>query len=335
MDAELYGVVRRKIMGFVVSRAIFVAVKLGVVDLIQSQPRTLEELAIYTGSDADAIGRLLRVLESERLCSRDEMGRCGLTASGMLLSGITPGSLRHLVLLLGEEEFSAWEEVEYSFRTGRPGFDRRFGVSFFEWLAARPAALDDFHSGEAGLAELRAAPLLEWHWRDVHTVVDIGGGNGAMIAMLLTRRSNMRGIVMDLPALESAATHTFISADVAQRAVFVKGDFFNEVPPGADAYVLAEILHDWDDAHAAMILLSCRRAMGPESRLLIVEQVLRDDGRPDSVKLLDLHMLVLLGGKERTADQWSALLDRGGFSLTDVILGPRSSLLVALPRQSC
>jgi hypothetical protein len=150
-------------------------------------------------------------------------------------------------------------------------------------------------------------------------VVDVGGGTGGLLSGLLARHPRLRGIVLDLPHSEAAALSTFAAAGVADRCAFVSGDFFEAVTAGGDAYVLSHILHDWDDEHALRILRAIRAACGDAARLVIVDAVLPADGTSALVpKLLDLHMLVMLGGRERTADEWERLLGQGGFSLRQI-----------------
>ena len=171
----------------------------------------------------------------------------------------------------------------------------------------------------------RVLPLLEWDWSAVDSVVDVGGGDGALLRKILAAHPHLSGTLLDLPhVLENA------QEDGLAR---VSGDFLEEVPKGADVYVLSQILHDWDDSDAVRILRACRKAIPAHGRLLVVEQILRDDGVPDPALLLDLHMLVLLGGRERTEPEWERLFAAGGFTLTSTRTGPRSALLEARPSE--
>lgn len=327
-NAEL----RRKIMGFIVSKAIQAVVELGVCDELADGAATVPQLASALGADSGALGRFLRVLAAEGLFTESPGDTFALTDLGALLRSDVPGSLRHFVALMAEDpSYLAWSRAEHSLRTGDAAFDVVFGSPLFDWLALNAEASVSFNRAQAGLVELRLLPLLERSWEDVGTVADIGGGNGVLIRTLLSEHSQLLGIVFDLPHVVAEAKRTLDRAGLSDRADCVGGDFFAEVPEGADVYVLAQILHDWDDEHAAVILDRCRAAMRQDSRLLILEQVIPDGAEPHPAKLLDLHMLVLLAGRERAETSWRNLLEASGFVLAEVAHGARSSLLCAHP----
>ncbi|QOV47688.1 methyltransferase [Streptomyces chromofuscus] len=316
-------------MGHLVSRSVSAVCELGVPDRLADGPLPVAELAPAVGADSGALGRFLRVLAGEDLFDEVAPDVFGLTPLGTLLCADTPGSLRQLVELMGGEAFRVWEAAEHSLRTGDAAFPRVFGKPYFEWLTEHPDAAKRFDEGQAGLVELRLRPLLGLDWSGVGTVVDIGGGTGALLSRLLTGNAHLRGTVFDLPHVGAAAAPALADAGVADRATVAEGDFFERIPPGADVYVLSQILHDWADRDAVRILQRCREAMGADSRLLIVEHVLPENAGAGAAGLLDLHMLVLLGGQERTRVQWESLLARGGFRLVSVTEGPRSSVLEA------
>ncbi|WP_233621864.1 methyltransferase [Amycolatopsis sp. WAC 04182] len=327
-----YRELRRKIMGYIVSQAIFAVTEAGVVDLLAEGPVEVESLAGEARVDADALTRFLRVLVAEDLFVEEPRGTFGLTAGGELLRSDQPGSLRHLVTLMRGESYLAWQDAGHSLRTGEAGFDAVFGKPLFEWLAAHPEQAADFDAAQAGLVAKRMEPLLDsawWDWSGTSSVVDIGGGNGTLIGALLARHGHLTGRLFDQPHVVEHADLTAHGAGVADRCEVVGGDFFAAVPGGADVYLLAQILHDWSDEDAVLILRRIREAIPPHGRLLILEQIIPDDDRPHPEKLLDLHMLVLLGGRERGEAEWRGLLVEGGFDLVEVHRGPRSSLLVA------
>lgn len=323
---------RQKIMGYIVSRAIHAVCELGIPDLLGDHPQRIAELAAGTGADPDALHRFLRVLAAEGILNEEQPGTFGLTPMGALLRTDTPGSLSHLSSLMAGEAYEAWGAATHALRTGRPGFDEVYGSPYFEWLAAHPEAARTFNEGQAGLVTLRLLPLLEWDWSAVGSVVDVGGGNGTLLTDLLHGNDRLKGVVFDLPHVLDEARQALADAGLDGRADCVGGSFFDEVPAGGDVYVLAQILHDWDDESAIRILESCRRAMGGQGRLLILEQVVPDDGSRHPAALLDLHMLVLLGGRERTESEWRALLDRGGFDTVEIHRGARAALIEAVPR---
>lgn len=316
---------RRTIMGFIVSRAVCAVTRAGVPDLLADGPRDVAELAAASGTDPGALGRFLRVLSAEGILLEPEPGVYALSAAGDLLRADVPGSLRHFTELMSAEAYLVWEAAEESLSSGGSAFPSMFGRPYFAWLTEQPEAAERFDRAQAGLVELRLLPLLEWDWSAVDSVVDVGGGDGALLRKILAAHPHLSGTLLDLPhVLENA------QEDGLAR---VSGDFLEEVPKGADVYVLSQILHDWDDSDAVRILRACRKAIPAHGRLLVVEQILRDDGVPDPALLLDLHMLVLLGGRERTEPEWERLFAAGGFTLTSTRTGPRSALLEARPSE--
>ncbi|MFE1145981.1 methyltransferase [Streptomyces albidoflavus] len=324
-------VLRRKIMGHLVSRSIAAVCALGVPDHLAAGPVTVAGLAEAAGTHEGALRRFLRVLAGEGIVEEKAPDTFGLTALGELLRTDVPGSLGHLAELMSGEAYTVWGDAEHSLRTGRAAFPHVFGEPYFSWLAARPEAAERFDRGQAGLVELRLLPLLGLDWRTVTSVVDVGGGNGALLARLLTDHPKLQGTVFDQPHVVAAAPKVLAEAGVTARSTVTGGDFFDKVPAGADVYVLSQILHDWDDDDAVRILKRCREAVPSHGRLLLVEQVLPNDAGAGAAALLDLHMLVLLGGQERTLAHWEQLLDRGGFRLGPRADGPRSSVLEASP----
>jgi O-methyltransferase domain len=333
---DLNALLRRKVMGYLVSQAIFAVTELDVIEHLDAAAAAagdgavaVPELARRVGADPDALARFLRVLTAEGLFVEQPAGSFALTPLGALLRRDTPGSLRHFVSLMAGEAYQAWSAAVHSLRTGRPAFDVVFGKPLFDWLGEHPDASAAFNSAQAGLVALRLLPLVERDWSDVGTVVDIGGGNGRLLATLLGRHRHLRGVLLDRPDVVAEAELALAGAGVADRCRVVGGDFFATVPAGGDVYLLAQILHDWDDERAVAILRRCAAAMSPTARLLILEQVIPDGSEPHPAKLLDLHMLVLLGGRERSERQWRDLLAAGGFELVGVGSAARSSLLEA------
>lgn len=316
-------------MGFVVSQAIFAVTRLGVVEALRAGPSAVRSLADRTGAEPDALERFLRLLAGEGLFAEGPAGVFALTEVGSLLAAGVPGSLRHLATNLVDEVYRAWGGAEYSLRTGKPAFDEVFGDSWFGWLAERPELSAAFNATQAGLVERRGRVLLDQDWAGVGSVVDVGGGSGALLGAVLSAHPRLRGVLFDQPRVVAEAV---LSPGVADRCEVVGGDFFTSVPGGGDVYVIAQILHDWSDEDAGRILSRVREAMGDDARLLILEHVLPDGDHAHPGRLLDLNMLVLLGGRERSTSDWRALLTTSGFDLVRVVPGTRSSLLEAVPR---
>ncbi len=224
------------------------------------------------------------------------------------------------------------QETLYSVRTGRPAFNHLHGTRYFEWLAQEPVEAELFDQAMAGrAATLRIPVLLSYEWNSVSTLVDVGGGNGTILTTLLNWFPHLYGKLFDLPHTLDRAREQFAAAGLSDRAEAVGGDFFAAVPPGADRYLLSVVLHDWSDEDAIRILRNCRRAIARDGRLLVLETVVPDGNTPHPGKLLDLQMLVMLAGRERTAAQWRELLAAGGFGWSDLRESQLFSLIEATP----
>lgn len=312
--------------GFMVTRALVAAVRLGLPELVTERPRPAEELAAAAGAAPDAVRRLLRALAALGVFAHDGAQVTHTPMSRLLCRGV-PGSFAAQVLLLGELHYPTWGESLETFRTGAPAFPRVHGRPLFDWLDAHPAESALFTEAMAGGAVVRRQVLLEQDWSGVSTVVDVGGGNGTTLVGLLLSHPGLAGTVVDRPEVEADARRTIAAAGLADRCRFVPGSFFDAVPAGADVYLMSAILHDWDDASCDTILRVVRAAMTPASRLLLVESVVRDGDEPDNAKLMDLHMMVALGGRERSEDEWRSLLARNGLTA----VGIRAGLLQARP----
>ena len=301
--------------GYWVSQAVRAMAVLDLADHLASGPRTVDDLAEETGAHAPSLARLLRTLGVLGLCERDDAGRVRLTALGDAMRSDVPDSARAFVLFITAPWVErGWEELPHAVRTGEPTFPRVHGVGFWDYLAAHPEDGALFDAAMSGGASARAEALRAVRdLSSVGTVVDVGGGQGRLLATLLAAVPGLRGVLVDRPEVVAGADAVLRAAGVADRCEIVGGDFFTAVPPGGDVYVLAQIVHDWPDAEALAILRACHRAMAPGARLWIVEQVIQPGDAYDRGKLLDLLMLVLFGAQERTAEEYRALLEAAGF----------------------
>lgn len=312
--------------GFMRTQAVSAAVQLGVPDLVGAEPLDVEEIAERVGAHSPSLYRLLRALAADGIFTEVDPHRFASTPLSEALRADAPLTMRPHALMLGAEHYRAWEEALHSFRTGQPGFDRVYGRPFFDFLSGHPDAEANFARAMASGAALRAELLAAYDWRRHETVADIGGGNGTALAAILAAHHHLRGSLFDLPGVVAGAFEVLEAAGVADRCDVVAGNFFDDPLPAADVYVLAQILHDWNDERAVAILRNCRRSLG-SGVLLLAEGILPDGPEPDFGKLFDLHMLVLVGGKERTLGEWDALVAAGGFELLpeseDGLLGAR------------
>ena len=319
--------------GYWVSQALYVAAKLGIADLLADGPVDCEDLAAATNTHAPSLQRVLRALASVGVFTEVSPGSFALTPLAELLRTETPGSMSALAIMYAEEQYRAWGEMLHSVRTGEMAFDHQFGMGYFEYLAQHPEADRVFNEAMTGWTQQLVGAVVDtYDFSPFHTVVDVGGGYGALLATILRNNPGTRGILFEQPHVIASAEEELVAAGVADRCTFVGGDFFVEVPAGGDAYVLSQILHDWDDERCVAILGQCRRAMPDHGKLLVVELVLPPGDDPFLGKWLDLHMLVLLGGRERTATEYDALFRAAGFKLARVVpTSPGPSVVEAIP----
>jgi O-methyltransferase/methyltransferase family protein len=301
-NAVLWDLVR----GAIATKALGVAADLGIADALADGPRGVDELAAEVGADPDTLNRILRALASDGVFAEERPRRFRNTEASDLLRRDGPGSWREFAHLFAGVFHAAIGELDPS--TTRPTFSRRFGNDFWPWLAANPAERATFDAAMAGGKERSAERLAALAWRGDETVVDVGGGNGALLTALIERQPDLRGVVFDLPETDRD------EASLDERLTFVAGSFFETVPRG-DAYVLSGILHDWDDERAGAILRSIRAAAPSGARLAVIDSVIEPGNDPSGAKWLDLLMLVLESGRERTDPEWRALLGDAGFTI--------------------
>ena len=305
---------------FQVSQAIYVAAALGIADLLEDGPKSADELAEATGTHAPSLYRLLRALASVGLFIETD-DRFGLTPLAEYLRTDTPGSLRAFVMLIGQQSFwRSWGHLLHSVRTGEPAFRKLYGTGPFEYWAAHPEEAAVFNAAMTSLLSgVVDAVVQSYDFSGIGVLLDVGGGEGALLAALLAANPSLRGILFDQPHVVSTVGALLEQAGVADRCEVVGGSFFEAVPAGADAYLLKSVIHDWDDEAAIEILRACRAAMNDRGKLLVVERVIRPGNDPDPAKFSDLNMLVLLGAQERTADDFELLYAEAGFKLSDII----------------
>jgi O-methyltransferase domain/Dimerisation domain len=317
MSSPEFAQIVETIRAFQRSRALTVAAELGIADLLRDGPRTAPELADATGTHAPVLYRLLRALASIGVFQEDGEQRFALTATGQYLRTDHPLSVDPLARFFGADyEWRAWGDLIHSVRTGENAAVHALGVDVWEHRRRHPEDGAAFDAAMRTLSRAQLGPLLAAHDFGRYTqIVDVGGGTGALLADVLQQHPGVRGTLFDQPHVVADAAPILQAADVADRVTIVAGDFFAEVPTGADAYLLRRILHDWDDADCLRILHTLRRAVTPRSRLLIVDAVVGPPNEDPTSKFLDLMMLVSAGGRERTEPQWRALLAEGGFHL--------------------
>jgi uncharacterized protein YciI/SAM-dependent methyltransferase len=307
------------------AKSLYVAAKLGLADELAGGPLPVDELARRTDSNEDALHRVMRQLAREGLFAEVEPGTFAVTDLGRLMSEDAPGSRKYLSLMFAEQTDRVFDHLLEVVRTGEPAAKHAFGKPYWDWLSDHPGAAEIFNKAMASGATHRLASLLPLGiWSKAGTVVDVGGGNGTAIAALLKAHPHLRGTVFDLLHAQPEAMRLLETEGVADRAAFVPGSFFEAVPGGADVYVLFQVLHNWNDEDGRRILRTIRGAIPAAGQLVVVE----DFALADDPALL---ALVLLGGRERTAEGWTNLLAAGGFEVTRITPGPRASAIEARP----
>ena len=263
-----------------------------------------------------ALHRLLRTLTGFGVFADDGDGRFRLTELGHLLRTDIAGSLCDQALAVGDTHYAAFGELLHGIKTGRPGFDKAFGAPLFDYLAENQQAADTFDAALANLRSQATEPVLAaCDFANVRNVVDVGGGAGSLLFAILTQYPSIRGVLFDRPAVMKRAIARLDNPTIAARCRFVGGDFFKAVPADADVYLMRHVIHDWDDAKAVQILRNCRRAMGDGGKLLLIESIIEAGDEPSLGKWMDLLMLALTGGMERTERDYRELLSRSGFQL--------------------
>jgi len=334
-SADLSQAMIQMIMGFRNTQMIYVAVKLGIADLLKDGPKEVESLAQATGTDAPSLYRLLRALASVGIFAEDEQDRFALTPLAELLQSDVSGSQRARALFFGGSvEWRSWGEMMYSITTGKPTFREIYGMDPWEYMAKDPELNATFNNFMFANTQSQAeAVVAAYDFSGFDTVVDVGGGFGALISAILQANPNLHGILSDAPHVVIDAGPLLEAAGVRNRCELVPCDFFTSVPQGGDAYILKKIVHDWDDEHALAILKTCRRAVPEHGRLLIIESVIQSGNAPDPAKILDLQMLLDFAGRERTEAEFRTLLGEARFTLTKVVPAESQfSIIEAMPQ---
>jgi SAM-dependent methyltransferase len=307
-------------MGAWVSQVVYVAAKLRIADMLSDGPRSWAEIAAATSTPASSLLRLLRALRTLGVLNTVDGGRFVLTPLGRPLQTDRPGSLRALVMTLGEIHYDAWGELLYSVKTDTPAFPHVFGAPLFDHLDRNRNAGETFHEAMTDVSTLISqAVLLAYDFSGIQLLADIGGGYGQFLSAILQVYPGMRGILLDTPTVIAAANKQLALRACRQRCTLVPGNLLEAVPHGATAYLMSGVIHDWDDEHAVRILDNCRRAMAPNGKVLVVETVVPAERESPLSTLLDLNMLVMTGGRERTEPDFRRLFDAAGLTLMKMV----------------
>jgi len=321
--------------GYRLTQMLYVVAELGVADqLARHGLLSAADLAAACGADTDALHRILRGLASVGIFASDAAGRFGLTPAAELLCEDHPESLRPLVIDYGQPWWwQAWGHLLKTARSGETAFPAVHGQDFFDYLRQHPAELARFNAHMTAMTKpVARAVAATLELGAAGRIVDVAGSHGILLAAVLAANPAVQGILFDLPEVIAGAREQLTALPGAERIECMAGSFFEAIPAGADLYLLKDIIHDWDDAMAVKILSCCRTAMGPAARLVLIERVIEPGDEPAAGKLLDISMLVLTGGRERTAGQYAKLLAAAGLKLTGIsATGSSHSLIEAVP----
>jgi hypothetical protein len=314
--AAVFGIVS----GMWAAKAAATAASLRIPDVLAHGPKTAEEVASAIGADAGAVYRLMRGVAAVGVLTAEPGGRFALTAVGELLRSDVPGSMRSLLVAeMAPGHWLPWGDLEHSVRTGKPAAPKSLGMDLWDYY--KKNSDEGFHFAEAmsGISSMAMqAVLAAYSFSGARKVVDVGGSHGSFLSAVLQREPQARGVLFDRPETVEGAGATLAGAGVADRVERIGGSFFESVPAGGDVYLLKHILHDWNDDECVAILSRVREAMAPGARLVVVEMLISADGPPSPAPLLDLNMLVMLTGKERTKDEFAAIFAKAGLTLSAV-----------------
>jgi hypothetical protein len=313
------------VMAQFLSRLIYLTATLKLPDHLGQGPKTAEELAQLTSTHAPALYRIMRTLASLGLFTEDDDHRFRLQALGETLKSGTPSHAT--ALIFGNDLVTrSLDNFLYSAQTGKPGFEKSFGQPLFDWLSGHPVEADLFNLTMVGFHGLEPPAIASaYDFSVFKTIADVGGSTGNLLATILEKHPAPRGILFDLPHVVRDAPALIAQRGLTGRVQIEAGSFFDRAPAGADAYILSHVIHDWNEEQCLTILGHCRRAMSSAGRLLLVEMVLPGGDTPHPGKMLDMAMLTLPGGEERTSAQYAALLEKAGFRMTRVV--PTASLV--------
>jgi hypothetical protein len=297
------------------------AAEMGLADKFGDSPRTVDELCDEYAMHRASFRRFMRSLTGLGIVTQPRPGLYALTDMGEALKSDSAGAARSTVMtLIGKFVSPAWENLDYSLRTGEPGFEKHYGMGLFQFIQQTPGMPEVFSQTMVGIhGQEPPAVAAAYDFSGIGTLVDVGGASGNMLGHVLARHPGLKGVLYDLPHVVADAAPLLARFGVADRVSIEGGSFFQSVPAGHDAYLLSHIIHDWDETECATILGNCREAMRSDGRILIVEMVIPDNDAPHPSKLLDMMMLVAPGGQERTPSEYQALLSANGFRMTRIV----------------
>ena len=313
-------VMMQLITGYWISQAVGVAAHLGIADALSAGPRTSDELGQSLGAHPNSVYRLMRLLSSIGVFGQQGDDRFTLNALGETLLSEGPGSVRSFAITeTAPGHWLPWGRLIDSVRTGEPMARETLGMELFDWYGKNPEEAGFFTAAMGNLSALAAGELVRvYDFSNVKKVIDVGGAHGIMLEAVLLANPTAHGVLYELPHVIATAGEK-LDPRITGRCELVSGDFFKSVPDGGEVHLLKQIIHDWDEERAALVLANCREALSPGGKLLLVEMVVPRDNEPSFAQAMDLNMLAILGGRERTEEEYRKLLEASGFRLERVI----------------
>ncbi len=320
--------------GLGMAHMLSVIAEIGVADQVTDGPLGVEELAERTGTNADALYRVLRAVASKGVFTEVSPRTFGLTPLAATLRSDVDGSMRDIFRIQGQPcMWEAYAAIGHSVRTGEPAFEHVHGTTLFSYLAERPQLSELFSSAMGNAARQTQRPAIDaYDLSGVRRLIDIGGAHGHLVAAILSRYPEMKGVVFDLPSVVSGAADVLTEAGVADRAEMVGGDYLRAVPAEGDAYTISHVLHQLTDADAVTVLINIRKVMAPVGRVLVIDPVIPEGDVPHPGKFMDITMLALTQGRDRTEPELAGLLEQAGLRHVETIApSAPSSVVIAMP----
>ena len=308
------------IMGFWTSCCLYTAAKLNIADHLKEKPQTANQLAETTHSDAASLYRVLRALSSAGVFNENDQHQFALTPLGETLQSDVKGSMKAMTIAQLGDHFNAWGNLMYSIKTGNTAFDNIEGMSIWKYYETHPDEGVNFMKAMTGVTNAVIMNVLPFYdFSNFKTIVDIGGGNGALLMAVLNKAPQAKGIVFDEEYVVSETGKELLAKDFSERCSVQAGSFFDFLPRNADVYLMKMVLHDWNDEQCLQILNNCNKAMRPDSKLLVIEAVIPEGNDPHPGKFMDINMMAMTGGRERTQKEFIALFAQAGLKLSRII----------------
>jgi hypothetical protein len=310
------------LMGPWIAQAVGAVARLGVADQLAVGPKSASDIAAAVGAHPESLRRTLRALSTVGLFSASGRDCWALTEVGQCLRTDVPGSMRYMAIAETDHaHWIGWDRFIDAVRTGQPQAEAALGCPPWDYYAKHPADGEAFSRAMANISLLAVEPILgSYDFSGAEVIADIGGAYGALLAAILRKEPKARGVLFDRPNIVQGATD--VLGDVAARTELLGGDFLVDALPSANLYLLKHILHDWSDTESLKILRAVRAAMAPGARVLIIEFVIAEPALPGPAALMDLNMMVMLGGMERTSAEYAALLEQAGLTLQRTVHTP-------------